>query len=111
MAVAALKTEMREVPIQASQHELEPAWQTRLGTTWMHRTAHPVDTIIAAGYYDPALGHGLRVNDRIEVVSLATIPATHATLSIDAIHHPEGPNAPRVITRLLSCNEPKRTKK
>lgn len=111
MAVTALKTETVEVPIQASGNEIEPAWQTRLGTTWMHRTRHPLDTILAPGYYDTVAGHGLRVNDRIEVISLATIPATHATLSVDEIRHPDGPEASRVFTRLLTCSEPKRTKK
>ena len=98
MANAAVKT--IEVPIQASPHELEPAWQTRLGTTWMCRTDDPLDVVLGPGYFDTVVGHGLRVNDVINVVSIATRPASHAMLAIDGIR-PAEPGQPRVITRIL----------
>lgn len=95
-----LATKSLEVPVQASPHELEPAWQTRLGTHWQVRTADPLEAITASGYFDPVQSHGLRANDTMNVVSLATEPASYATLAIDAIKYAE-PGEPRVLTRIL----------
>ena len=100
MAEAALKTRTVEQTIRASIHEMEPAIQTRLGTVWQVRTADPLEAVMAAGYFDPCASHGLRVNDKIEVTSVATTPASFATLAITEIRHAE-PGEPRVLTRTI----------
>ena len=94
------RTVTTEVPIQARPDEIEVAWQTCLGTTWQFRTKDPMADILSAGYFDSVLSHGLRVNDRIEVVSSATTPATHATLAFDEERQGDK-GQPRVIVRPL----------
>lgn len=98
----ALQTKTVEVQIRAHPDEIEPAWQTRLGTTWQVRTEHAMGAVLAPGYFDEVLGHGLRVDDRIEAVSRATTPATHATLAIDEIRNAGHPGDPRTVVRALA---------
>jgi len=95
-----------EVPIKANPNEVEPLAMTRLGTVWQVRTTDSMRAILAEGYLDGALGHGLRTNDKVEVTCLATTPASFATLAISEVRHPE-PGEPRVITRVLFKSEGK----
>ena len=102
MTAQQTRTVTTEVPIQAHPDEMEPAWQTRLGTTWMFRTKDAMEFILMPGYFDSVLGHGMKVNDRIEVVCLATTPASHATLAFDELQSPFESTGPRAIMRLLN---------
>ena len=102
MTAQQMRTVTTEVRVEAHPDEMEPAWQTRLGTTWQFRTKDAMEFILAPGYFDSVLGHGMRVNDRIEVVCLATTPATHATLAFDELRSPFESGAPRAIVRLLN---------
>ena len=102
MTAQQTRTVTTQVRVEAHPDEMEPAWQTRLGTTWMFRTKDALESVLMPGYFDSVLGHGMKVNDRIEVVSLATTPATHATLAFDELRSPFESGAPRAIVRLLN---------
>lgn len=89
----------------ASIDEIEPIAAARLVSFWLMKTADPMMTIVRPGYFDSVLSHGLRAGDRIEVVSIASTPATHATLAIDEIRTVDRPGDPRVFVRPLALDE------
>ena len=89
----------------AKIQEIEALGHARLVSFWLMKTADPVMTIVKPGYFDPVLSHGLRAGDRIELVSIATTPATHATLAIDEIRTVDRPSDPRVFVRVLTLND------
>ena len=88
----------------AKLNEIEQIGQARLATFWLVKTADPIMAVVRPGYFDNVLSHGLRAGDRIEVISIATTPATHATLAINEIRSPQEAEA-RVMVRVLSLDD------
>jgi hypothetical protein len=74
---------------RASIDEVGPLCVTKLINTWVCRTKDALKEVLGKGYFDDVISHGLRRNDRIEVVANVGDLAEHATLAVDEIkdHH------------------------
>jgi hypothetical protein len=67
-----------------------------------HRTKHPLEAILRAGYFDDVADLRLRKEDRIEVVAGdGSSPATHATIVVDSVK----PSGGDVVVSLLQRYE------
>ena len=65
-----------------NRDDLERIAGTRLMAVWVLRTPHPLQDVLAPGYFRDVTGHGLRASDRIEVAANVGGEAEHAILFV-----------------------------
>lgn len=83
-----MKPAIQDRTPRAHSDEIEATHVGRLMGTWALRTNDTFEEVTAPGFFNSVAGHGLRVNDRIDVVCecLSKTP-THAGLVITLVQN------------------------
>ena len=83
-------------PLTGLMSEMELSSQTTRIRIWYYRTWHPLEAVLARGYFDSMKDVRLRKEDRIEIIAnfststststgTGTTPSQHALLVVDSV--------------------------
>ena len=93
-------SDIHDAPPRMDPHALALAVTTKPFNLYFYKTVHTLDDVMEPGYFDEAVEHLIRKNDRIEVVANAGGDAEFATLTVKSVLSVRGGSKSAGVSKL-----------